>query len=261
MKHVAIATGLLLVTLPAFCKDKEAMPAGGCPAGAKDAGVAGGGCGMSGLSSQPAAASLKGKVTQTMDAGRYTYIALDTGAGEKWAAAPTFEVKVGDVVEAQQGIVMKSFHSKTLNRTFPEILFVETVVNMTRSPAAVAAPASKPVCGKADAQAMRMSMKKVPAPEGGLTLSAVIQQRAALAGKTVKVSGKVVKFTANIMGKNWLHLADGSGAEGDADVAVTSAENAAVGDIVTMTGTVAVDKDFGYGYKYEVLIEGATVVK
>ena len=265
MKSVVIATGLLLITLPAgFCMDKDAMPAGGCPSGAKDtgAGCCPSGGGMGG-SSAPAMATggLKGKVTQTLDAGRYTYVAVDDGTGEKWAAAPSFEVKVGEIVEVQQGMVMKAFHSKSLNRTFPEILFAETIVNMTKNPAPSAVPpeANKPVCGKAEVKAERMNLKKVPPPEGGMTLSEIIQQRAALAGKTVTVRGKVKKFTPNIMGKNWLHLQDGSGADGSADLAVTTDSVVKVGDIVTLSGTVAVNKDFGSGYRYEILVESATV--
>jgi len=266
MKHIAIATGLLLATLPAgFCLDKDAMPAGGCPAGAKDAGGAcpsGGGMGGS-TAPITAAVGLKGKVTQTIEAGRYTYVAVDDGIGEKWAAAPTFEVKVGEVVEVPPGMPMKSFHSKSLNRTFPEILFVETIVNVTKNPAPSVVPpeVNRPVCGKAEVMAERMNLKKVAPPEGGMTLASVIQKRAALAGKTVTVRGKVMKFTPNIMGKNWLHLQDGSGPDGAADLALTTESMAKVGEIVTLAGTVVVDKDFGYGYRYEVLIEGATIVK
>ncbi len=204
---------------------------------------------------------LKGKVTQTIEAGRYTYVAVDDGTGEKWAAAPSFEVKVGEVVEVPSGMPMKAFHSKSLNRTFPEILFAETIVNVAKNPVPNAVPpeANKPVCGKEEVMAERMNQKKVAPPEGGMTLAAVIQQRVALADKMVTVRGKVKKFTPNVMGKNWLHLQDGSGADGSADLAVTTDSVVKVGDVVTLSGTVAVNKDFGSGYRYAVLIEGATV--
>lgn len=267
MKPVVIATGLLLATLPAgFCGDKDAAPAGCCPSGAKETGAvcpSSEGKGVSAAQPVPAGSGLKGKVTQTMDAGRYTYVAVDDGTGEKWAAAPTFEVKVGEVVDVQQGMPMKSFHSKSLKRTFPEILFAEKIVNLTKNPAPVAdaQATNKPVCGKAEVVAERMSMKKVAPPEGGMTLAAVIQQRASLAGKTVTVRGKVVKYSAKILGKNWMHLQDGSGADGSADLALTTDSVVKVGDIVTIAGTVVVDKDFGHGYRYDVLIEEARLVK
>lgn len=265
MKPVVIATGLLLTSLPAgYCGDKEV--AGCCPATAEQTGAvcpSSEGKGGPEAQSVPAGSNLKGKVAQTMDAGRYTYVAVDDGTGEKWAAAPTFEVKVGEVVEVQQGMPMKAFHSKSLNRTFPVIVFAEKIVNVTRNtaPAGDSSSTDGPVCGKAEVMAERMSMEKVAPQEGGMTLADVIQQRIALAGKTVTVRGKVVKCSSNILGKNWLHLQDGSGADGSADLAVTTASVSKVGDIVTLAGTVVVDKDFGHGYRYDVLIEDATFVK
>ena len=83
--------------------------------------------------------------------------------------------------------------------------------------------------------------------------------KASLAGKPVKVRGKVVKVSTGIMGKNWLHLRDGTGEAGSNDLTVTTAATAQVGDVVVVTGTVTVDKDFGSGYRYAVLIEDAQV--
>jgi hypothetical protein len=83
--------------------------------------------------------------------------------------------------------------------------------------------------------------------------------KAALKDRNVVVRGKVVKFLPSIMGKNWLHVRDGSGthAKGDDDICVISDDTTAVGSVVTLTGTVRVDKDFGAGYSYPVIIDGA----
>lgn len=93
------------------------------------------------------------------------------------------------------------------------------------------------------------------------TVEEIIKQRAALKDKAVVVHAKVVKFNAAIMGKNWIHLRDGTGsaADGSNDVLVTTQDMAKVGDVVTVRGTVRTDKDFGSGYSYAVLIEDATV--
>ena len=71
--------------------------------------------------------------------------------------------------------------------------------------------------------------------------------------------GKVVKFTPEIMGKNWIHLQDGTGAAGTSDLTVTTSASAKTGDTVTVKGILVVDKDFGYGYAYDVIIEDAEV--
>jgi hypothetical protein len=77
----------------------------------------------------------------------------------------------------------------------------------------------------------------------------------------VVVRGKVVKYNPGIMGKNWIHLRDGSGAAADGtnDVLVTTAHQAKLGDVLTVKGVVRTDKDFGSGYSYKVLIEEATL--
>ena len=75
----------------------------------------------------------------------------------------------------------------------------------------------------------------------------------------MKVRGKVVKFTPEIMGKNWIHLQDGTGAAGTNDLTVTTSAMAKKGDTVVISGALVIDKDFGYGYAYDVIIEDADV--
>ena len=85
--------------------------------------------------------------------------------------------------------------------------------------------------------------------------------RAKLAGKPVTVRGTVVKFNGGILDRNWLHVQDGSGkaADGTNDITVTTDAVAKVGDVITVTGTVAVDKDFGSGYAYALMLEKAKI--
>ncbi len=73
------------------------------------------------------------------------------------------------------------------------------------------------------------------------------------------VRGKVVKFNAGILGHNWIHLQDGSGGNGTNDLTITTDATVKVGDVVTMRGTVALNRDFGAGYNYPLILENATV--
>jgi hypothetical protein len=104
--------------------------------------------------------------------------------------------------------------------------------------------------------------ERILPPPGGTTIADVWAKRTALAGTSVSVRGKVVKFNGGILGKNWLHLQDGTGdaAAKTNDLTVTSMATASVGDVVTATGVVAVDKDFGAGYAYPVILEDAQIV-
>ncbi|NGP53393.1 OB-fold nucleic acid binding domain-containing protein [Thioalkalivibrio sp. XN8] len=132
----------------------------------------------------------------------------------------------------------------------------ETSAPAPAAPAGSAAPMSAeqphpmPTAEVAD-----VDLSGIETPEGGVTIAELYAGKAELAGQTVTVRGKVVKVNADIMGRNWVHLRDGSGAEGTNNLAVTTNQLPNVGDTVLVTGTLESDKDFGMGYTYELIIE------
>jgi hypothetical protein len=211
-----------------------------------------------------------GKVIETMNAAGYTYVHVDTGTEQFWAAAPETAVKVGDTVGVPEGMPMANFQSKALNRTFDVVYFVPALI--TEGGGLPGAPVSMPaghpptVNGMADSP----GAPKVTAPaevtlkgiaKADQTVADIYAQKTELAGKPVKVRGKVVKFSSGIMGKNWVHLQDGSGQPGSNDLTVTTLATANIGDTVLVSGNLTVGKDFGYGYQYDVIIEDAKVTK
>ena len=99
----------------------------------------------------------------------------------------------------------------------------------------------------------------IETPAGGKTIADLYAEKNSLSGQAVVVRGKVVKFTANVMGKNWIHVRDGTGADGTNDLTVTTNSVVKIGDIVTASGLVALDRDFGFGYVYDIIIEDAEV--
>jgi hypothetical protein len=199
--------------------------------------------------------SVKGTVLESMDAGAYTYLKLKTADGEVWAAVAKTSVKTGTDVTITGISRMDGFESKTLGRTFDRIWFGALAGDAGAMAARHAAASTAPAEGAI----------KVAKAEGadGRTVAEVWADRAGLKGKPVAVRGKVVKFSADIMGKNWIHLRDGSGspAAKDNDLTVTTDATAKVGDVVTASGAVTVDKDFGAGYAYAVILEGAKITK
>jgi len=208
------------------------------------------------------AGSYSGKVVETMNAANYTYVLLDTGTTKLWAAAPQFAVKVGDSVAISSAAPMPKFHSKTLNRDFDVVYFTGNVKVNGKAPSAGAESVElpknhPPITGSGAKPAVDLSgIKKA---EGGKSIAEIYASRAELGGKPVKVRGKVVKYNANIMGKNWLHVQDGTGTAGSNDLTVTTASETKVGDTILVTGTIATDRDFGSGYKYNLIIEDAKV--
>jgi len=93
------------------------------------------------------------------------------------------------------------------------------------------------------------------------TIEAVHLEKTALKGKQVTIRGKVVKVNNGIMKRNFLHVQDGTGNQDTNDLIITSKQTAAVGDDITVTGTVVLDTDFGFGYKYPVLVENSKIQK
>ncbi len=218
---------------------------------------------------QPAASPGKsGKVVETMNSGGYTYVKVDTGTEQLWAAAPEFVVQVGDPVAVPEGMPMADYHSKTLDRTFDLVYFVPAVMVGGASPAGAAAggmgtemkmpEGHPPINGSAGGQT-QVDVSGITKAEGGQTVEEIFSGKADLTGKDITLRGKVVKFSPEIMGKNWIHIQDGTGGEGTNDLTVTTSAMAKVGDTVVITGKLTTDKDFGYGYKYDVIVEDAQV--
>ena len=196
---------------------------------------------------------LRGTVKQTLDAGQYTYILVATPEGDKWAAVTKAKLKDGAKVAVIQDMVMNNFESPTLKRKFDHVVFG---VLEGKLPAG-----HPPLKGKDPVAKVPVKPVEKTGDPDGRTVQELFAGKAELKGRIVAVRGRVVKYNGQIMGHNWLHLRDGSGTEAvkDNDIPLTSADTAAVGDVVTARGVVGLDKDFGAGYKYDVIIEKASL--
>lgn len=205
------------------------------------------------------AQALTGKVVESMDSGGYTYVQIENNGKKTWAAFPKTKVVKGQDISLSPGTEMQNFESKTLKRTFDSIIFSGGVINQKEKGAEMKSPGSK---GSAVVVAEKIKVAKAPGPEA-YTVAEIFERGKDLEGKKVVVRGKAVKVSEGIMNKNWVHLQDGSG---DAktknnDLVVTSKDLAKVGDIVTVSGTLYNNKDFGGGYKYNVIIEESGITK
>ena len=274
MKNIAIALTLLLAL--AACSRKETAQSATAPARPAATAPA-----ANAAAPTPASSVLTGTVRETYNAGGYTYLNIATSAGDQWAAVREMKIAKGDKVSVEAQMTMEDFESKTLKRTFPRIAF-GTIAGEGAAPSApampqqAAMPAGHPPAGKSIPPQMAAALRATAAEHmqapaggpttveraaGGKTVTELWAERGKLKGQEVVVRGKVVKFLGGIMGTNWMHLQDGtgSGEKGDNDITVTTNEKVSVGDVVTVKGTLAADKDFGAGYRYEVIIENARV--
>jgi hypothetical protein len=207
--------------------------------------------------SEQAVPFLSGRVVESMDSGNYTYVNIEKDGNNTWVAVPRMKITAGQDITFKPGAVMKNFESKTQNRVFETIIFSggPSGANM-----GTAVKSSKPKAKVPETGAIKVD--KATGPDA-YTVAELYEKGTELDNKAVFVRGQVVKFSANIMNKNWIHIQDGSGnpSMGTNDIIVTSLENTSVGDIVTVNGTLFKDKDFGSGYKFPVIIEQANINK
>ena len=194
-------------------------------------------------------------VKEVLNANAYTYLLVTEAKKEYWIAVPKTEVTVGKTYTYQGGMEMKKFESKDLKRTFDSVLFVEGLID-PNAPAA-SEKSSTPV----KVVSSKVLSKGITLAKGGISVFDLYSTKDKLAGKTVIITGKVIKFMPEIMNKNWIHLQDGSNFNGFNDITITTLEKVKVDEVVTLKGTVVLNKDLGSGYKYDILIEDAVLVK
>jgi len=201
----------------------------------------------------------KVEVVEVLQVNSYTYLRVKENNNEKWLAVPTVIANKGDIYFYKGGMEMPNFESKELNRTFKSVIFLGAI--------------SKNPTGKDNVSFEHTKVKKekgldlndglpvnIEPIEGGVTISELFKNKKFYQGKRIKIRGKVIKFNSQVMSKNWIHLQDGTDNNGNFDITITSNANVNVGDIVTLEGLVSLDKDFGYGYFYKLIIENAVLI-
>lgn len=211
-------------------------------------------------------------VLEVIQVSAYSYLKCKENDKEIWLAVKKMEIKIGEKYYYTSGMEMKNFTSKELNRTFDSILFLESVSsnpemkkeNISNSnqdiqqnpheknTSAPSIEGKESTKGKTD----KRESVKVSKADDGITIAELFSNPKFFEGKTVKIKAQVTKFSDGIMNRNWIHLQDGTESQGKFDLTATSNTlQFKVGDIVTLEGKITLNKDFGYGYFYEVIME------
>lgn len=200
-------------------------------------------------------------VLQTSD---YTYLKVTENNRNFWMAVNKMDASVGEKLYYANAMEMRNFKSKSLNRVFESIYFVQDISTKPIEPKNTG-QMMDPMAGKKSPKGKVLTPQdpniKVEAPEGGISIGDLYAKKQQYDGKSVKVRGQVVKVNNNIMGKNWIHIQDGTKDGLNYELTVTSTETAKVGDVITVEGPIALNKDFGAGYFYEVIMESAKIQK
>lgn len=207
------------------------------------------------------------EVKEVIQTSKYTYLRVTENGTEKWVAVSKTNAAVGDKYYYNGDLQMNNFHSKELNRDFPTIFFISQI---SQYPIAGNMPASqtqKPIPqpgNGATAHTGRPQVQETPVKldkkKGELSIAELYQKKKQFANKEITIRGVVVKVNEQVMGRNWVHIQDGTKFGSDFDLTVTGQFRPSINQEITIKGTVFVDKNFGSGYFYPLIIEKATLL-
>lgn len=198
------------------------------------------------------------KVVEVIHGGSYTYIGATENGNKKWIAVSKQMVNPGEVLYYYDALPMENFHSKEIDRTFDLIYFVN---NISKTPEGEQPAKSGGMPSSHHGKVATSEAEvKISKADGELKIADVFANKTEYSSKEFEIRGAVVKVNEQVMGKNWVHIQDGTGNDGKFDLTITTQADVKVGDIVTFKGKLTLEKDFGAGYFYDVIMEDATLV-
>ena len=191
----------------------------------------------------------------------YSYVRFLEDGMEIWIAAPTTDVKVGETYYFGKSMEMKNFKSNELDKTFETLYFIDKISSTEEG---ITQPKlSSQAFGNKGSKRAIVEKKNIAieASENTITIEELFKNKEKYNYQTVRLKGEVTKYNPAIMDINWFHIQDGTAFNEKYDLTATTEDEVNLGDIVTFEGKVILNKNFGSGYVYDVLIENATILK
>ncbi len=195
-------------------------------------------------------------VNEVQQTAGYTYLLVQESNQEFWLAVTKTEVKVGEKIYFTEAMEMNDFESKELNKVFDRIFFVDQI---GKKPIDVETKKAELVAKQQEGIQKLLDSIKISPVSGGYSIGDLYTNAEKYNKQIVKVRGQVVKVNMDIMDRNWVHLMDGTKGENRSDLTFTTKDVVKVGDTVTFEGTLALDREFGAGYVYPLLVEDAVI--
>ncbi|NOY95710.1 MAG: hypothetical protein GXO81_04915 [Chlorobi bacterium] len=197
-------------------------------------------------------------VDSVLQTTSYTYLLIKENDSLQWIAIPKIEASIGDTYYFQGGMEMTNFRSKELNRVFSSVLFLNGVISSTILEGGKTVLEASPQYSRT--KTVKLDSKIEPA-KNGITIAELFSNKEKYADKTVIIRGQVTKYNAGIMDRNWIHLQDGSSGSEDLDFTATSQMETKEGDIITIKGKIILNKNFGSGYFFSVIMEDGIIIE
>lgn len=199
-------------------------------------------------------------VNEVLQATKYVYLNVSEGDSKFWIATRKQEVKKGETYFYRGGLLKTNFESKEYNKVFDTIYLISNLVSQDHSQHTdnlnTSGNKSNPIAQKED---IPTHTDKIVEHKGSLKIAELIKDPKKYEGHTIQLSGTCVKVNPGIMDRNWIHLQDGS--KDDYDLVITSNTFVPEGSAITIRATVVLNKDFGAGYTYDLILENGTLVE
>lgn len=203
------------------------------------------------------------EVTEVIQANSYSYLKVKENMAERWVAVSKQEINVGDVYYYDDALQMANFTSKDLDRTFDVIYFVNQISKtpvQEQSMGIGSGMGSRMPGHSGKVETQKLSSITLEKTNGEITLADILENREDYVSKVFEIRGVAVKVNKEIMGKNWIHIQDGTDYNSEFDLTITTQEFVEKGDEVTFSGKLTLNKDFGSGYSYDLIMENAVLV-
>lgn len=190
-------------------------------------------------------------VNEVLPTTKYVYLKVTEGNERYWIATMKQPVKIGEKYYFKGGLLKTNFESAEYNRVFDKVYLVSNLVPENHGNENTSA--NKPGSWKDNIKTISPNNLVKTNNPNSVKIAELVKDPKKYEGKTILISGECVKVNSNIMGRNWIHLNDGT--NNGFDLVITSGDNVQAGTVVSMTGTVVLSKDFGAGYRYDILLE------
>ena len=191
----------------------------------------------------------KVKILEQMMAQRYVYLRVAEEGKEFWIATRKQEMVIGDTYYYRAGLLKKDFYSREFDRNFEQIYLVSKLVPEKHGGNQLTNPQPVQIETHSSARSSGLPTKI----SGSISIAELIKNPSQFEGQIVKLSGKCVKVNPNIMNRNWIHLKDGTADQ--FDLVITTRDLVNEGDALHVKARVALNKDFGAGYTYDLILE------
>ncbi len=204
-------------------------------------------------------------ISEILTTQKYVYLKVKGNGKLFWIATGKQDVKLGETYFYRNPLLKTNFESKEYKRVFDTIYLVRSIVakNHGNNAGNLEADFSEVIENNTNATQEKVTIpthtEKIVQHKGSIKIAEIVANPSSYEGKTVQISGKCVKVNPNIMNRNWIHLQDGS--KNDFDLVVTSNTFIPEGKIVTIKAQVSLNRDFGSGYRYDLILENGIIVE